>query len=352
VRRTVLITGGAGFIGASYARRRLAAGDRVVVLDNLSRSGSERNLGWLRTDDRASALEVVIGDVRDRSLVAEAARDADAIVHLAAQVSVMASLRDPVEDFEVNAGGTLNVLEAARRSPRRPAVLYASTNKVYGDLARHPVTEDTTRHLLQGQAGGVSEDEPLDLRTPYACSKGAGDLYAQDAWASFGVPTVVLRQSCIYGPRQLGCEEQGWATWLIAAAVCGRAITIYGDGKQVRDLLWIDDLLDCYDRALERIDKVAGQVLNVGGGPDFSLSVWSELAPLLARHVERLPEVIFRPWRPSDQRVYVSDTRRAQQALGWRPRVAPAEGVERLVGWARRNIDLFERGDECESSPR
>jgi len=352
VRRSVLITGGAGFIGASYARRRLAAGDRVIVLDNLSRAGSEHNLEWLRTEDRAAALEVVIGDIRDRPLVAEAARDADAIVHLAAQVSVMASLRDPVEDFEVNAGGTLNVLEAARRSPRRPALLYASTNKVYGDLTRHPVTESSTRYLLQGHAGGVSEDEPLDLRTPYACSKGAGDVYTQDAWSSFGVPTVVLRQSCIYGPRQLGCEEQGWATWLIAAAVCGRDITIFGDGKQVRDLLWIDDLLDCYDRALERIDEIAGRVLNVGGGPDFSLSVWSELAPLLARHVSPLPGVSFRAWRPSDQRVYVSDTRRAQKALGWRPAISPEEGVRRLVGWARGNIELFERGGPCASSAR
>ena len=352
MRRSVLITGGAGFIGASYARRRLAAGDHVIVLDNLSRAGSQRNLEWLRTDDHSAELEVVVADIRDQSRILAAARDADAIVHLAAQVSVMASLRDPLEDFEVNAGGTLNVLEAARRSPRRPAVLYASTNKVYGDLSRHPVTEDTTRYLMPGLENGVGEDQPLDLRTPYACSKGAGDLYVQDAWTSFGVPTVVLRQSCIYGPRQLGSEEQGWATWLTAAAVSGHEITIFGDGKQVRDLLWIDDLLDCYDRALERIDALAGRVFNVGGGPEMSLSVWSEFAPLLARHVERLPTVSFRPWRPSDQKVYVSDTRSLRQALGWWPAVPPEEGVERLVGWAQGNTDLFERGGPCASSAR
>ncbi len=347
--RTVLITGGAGFIGASYARHRLLAGDRIVVLDNLSRAGSNHNLEWLRAGPGGDRLEVVVGDIRDRSLVIEHARHADAIVHLAAQVSVMGSLRDPITDFEINAGGTLNVLEGARRAPRPPAVLYASTNKVYGALDRFRSVEEPSRHRLVDLEHGVAEDEPLDLRTPYACSKGAGDHYVRDAWASFGVPTVVLRQSCVYGPRQLGCEEQGWVTWLIFAVLSRHPITIFGDGKQVRDLLHIDDLLACYDRALERISHVAGEVFNIGGGPAFSMSVWRELAPLLDGHLGPTPQVSYRSWRPGDQRVFVSDIRRAVAALDWSPRIAPGDGIPRLLEWVRRHLELFTGVGSCES---
>lgn len=347
--RVVLITGGAGFIGASYAHHRLQAGDRVIVLDNLSRAGSGRNLEQLQRATGGRRLEVVVGDVRDRELVVRLVGRADAVVHLAAQVSVTASLRDPVTDFEVNAGGTLNVLEGARRAAVPPTVLYASSNKVYGDLGGVPVCEEPTRYRFAALPHGVGEDQPIRLCTPYACSKGAGDLYLRDAWASFGVPTVVLRQSCVYGPRQLGSEEQGWVMWLVLAVLGGRAVTIFGDGKQVRDVLFIDDLMACYDLAFDRIATVAGQAFNIGGGPGFTLSVWHELAPLLDGRLRRPTEVRFEAWRPGDQRVYVSDIRRAAAALDWRPGVSPADGVQRLVRWLEGHHAMSERGGGCGS---
>jgi len=342
VGRSILITGGAGFIGANYARRRLGVGDRVVVFDNLSRPGSDRNLQWIRAGDRHGRLQVVVADVRDRTAVDEAVRSVDEIVHLAGQVSVVESLRDPVADFDVNAGGTLNVIDAARRSPHRPAIVYASTNKVYGSLEGYRIVEHTSRHLIPDLPFGIDEDVPFDVLTPYACSKGAGDLYVQDAWSSFQIPTVVFRQSCIYGPRQLGCEEQGWVSWLVAATVTGRKITVFGDGKQVRDLLWVDDLLDAYDLAFAKIDEVAGSVFNIGGGPELTLSIWEELGPLLKPWVGSLPEVSYRPWRPSDQRVFVSDVRRVSRVLGWHPRVDVKDGLAQLVVWIRDHLDLLE----------
>ncbi len=336
-----LITGGAGFIGANYVARLLVRGERVTIYDNLSRRGADVNLAWLRETYGADAFQLVVGDVRDAALITATAREADVIVHLAGQVAVTTSVTHPREDFEANALGTFNVLEAARLSGRNPIVLYASTNKVYGGMEDVRVVEEATRYRYADLPHGVPETQPLDFHSPYGCSKGTGDQYVRDYHRIYGLPTVVLRQSCIYGPRQWGIEDQGWVAWFVIAAVSERPITIYGDGKQVRDVLFIEDLLDAYDAAIARIDRAAGQVYNIGGGPAFTLSVWAEFGPLLERLLGRPIPVSYGDWRPGDQRVYVSDIRKAARELGWQPRVSPAEGVERLLRWVQKHRNLF-----------
>ncbi len=334
-----LVTGGAGFIGSNYVARLLARGDRVTIYDNLSRHGAAANLAWLQA--QPGALTFVHGDVRDAALLAESARDAGVIVHLASQVAVTTSVVDPRTDFEINALGTLNALEAARLSGRRPIVLYASTNKVYGGMEEVGVVEEATHYRYRDLPAGVPETQPLDFHSPYGCSKGAGDQYVHDYARIYGLPTVVFRQSCIYGPRQFGVEDQGWVAWFIIAALQGRPLTIYGDGKQIRDLLWVDDLLDAYDAAIARIDRTAGQVYNVGGGPANTLAIWREFGPLLEALVGHPLTVTWGDWRPGDQRVYVSDIRKAGRELGWQPRVSIHEGLRRLYEWVRENRALF-----------
>jgi CDP-paratose 2-epimerase len=338
--RSYLITGGAGFIGANAARHLLGRGERVTVLDNLSRPGADANLEWLRAAH--GELSVEVADVRDPAATARCARDADVILHLASQVAVTASVDDPRTDFEVNALGTLNVLEAARASPRRPVVIYASTNKVYGAMSDLEVVAEPRRYRYADLPHGVDESRPLDFHSPYGCSKGCGDQYVRDYHRIFGLRSVVLRQSCIYGPRQFGVEDQGWVAWLVIAAVTGRPITIYGDGKQVRDLLHVHDLVRCFDRAVERIDRVSGQVFNIGGGPGCTLAVWTELGPLLEQLLARPLAARHGPWRPADQRVFISDIRRARRALDWHPTIPLRQGLEELVGWVTAHRELVE----------
>ncbi len=336
-----LITGGAGFIGANYAARLLARGERVTLYDNLSRRGAERNVAWLRERFGEHAFRLVVGDVRDAALLTAEVREADVVVHLAAQVAVTTSVRQPRLDFEVNALGTFNVLEAARLSPRNPLVIYASTNKVYGGMEEVGVVEEETRYRYADLPHGVPETQPLDFHSPYGCSKGAGDQYVRDYARIYGLPTVVFRQSCIYGPRQWGIEDQGWVAWFIIAAVTGRPITIYGDGKQVRDVLFVDDLLDAYDAAVARREVMDGRVYNIGGGPQQTIAIWREFGPLLARLLGREIPVTYGDWRPGDQKVYVSDIRKAQRELAWAPKVGVEEGVERLLAWVQAHRDLF-----------
>ncbi|MGB9775022.1 MAG: GDP-mannose 4,6-dehydratase [Anaerolineae bacterium] len=328
-----LITGGAGFIGINYAHRLLKRGEEVVIYDNLSRPGTEKNLEWLRAEHGECAFRMITADVRDLETLRWAAREADVIVHLAAQVAVTTSVADPRTDFEVNALGTFNVLEAARLSGRNPVVLYASTNKVYGGMEDVAIVEEATRYRYRDLPWGVPETQPLDFHSPYGCSKGAGDQYVRDYARIYGLPTVVFRQSCIYGPHQQGMEDQGWVAWFAIAAVTGRPITIYGDGKQVRDVLFIDDLLDLYDAAVARIGVAAGQVYNIGGGPQNTLAVWAEFGPMLERLLGRPIPVSYGDWRPGDQRVYISDIRKAGRELGWTPRVGVEEGIRRLYEW-------------------
>jgi CDP-paratose 2-epimerase len=336
-----LITGGAGFIGSNYAARCLSRGEEVVIFDNLSRRGADRNIEWLSDHFNRKSFNLVKADVRDAEAIKSAARGADRIVHLAAQVAVTTSVTDPTTDFEINAGGTFNTLEAARASGRKPAFLYASTNKVYGGMEDVQVVELENRFDYQDLPDGASELQPLDFHSPYGCSKGAGDQYTRDYHRIYGLPTVVLRQSCIYGTRQFGVEDQGWLAWFIIAAVTGRPITIYGNGKQGRDVLFIDDLLDAYDLAFANIKTSAGQIFNLGGGRKNSISVWSEFGPLLENLLGKPIKTKRKEWRPGDQPVFISDIRKAQTLLGWQPKVGVEQGIQRLFNWVKENLDLF-----------
>ncbi len=337
-----LITGGAGFIGCNYAHRLLCRAEQVVLYDNLSRPGKRANVDWLQEVHGSQAFELRVDDVRDSAALEAAAAEADVIVHLAAQTAVTTSVRDPRSDFEHNALGTFNVLEAARLSNRSPIVLYASTNKVYGGMEDVAVEAWETRYGYRDFPLGIPETHPLDFHSPYGCSKGAGDQYVRDYARIYNLPTVVFRQSCIYGPRQMGMEDQGWVAWFIIASVLGRPITIYGDGRQVRDLLYIDDLLEAYDAAVAHVDRARGQVYNIGGGPANTMSVWAEFRPILERLLGRSVPAGFSEWRPGDQLIYVSDIRKAERDLAWRPRTGVEEGIRRLFEWVVANRALFE----------
>ncbi|MBT2322341.1 NAD-dependent epimerase/dehydratase family protein [Variovorax paradoxus] len=335
-RGLTLITGGAGFVGANLAHRLLSEKQRVLVFDNLSRPGVERNLAWLR-DTHRDGLEFVLGDVRDADAVERAVARASRVFHFAAQVAVTTSLVEPREDFAINAQGTLNVLEAARVQRERPSVLMTSTNKVYGGL-------EDVRLELRGQryapaskdlaAHGVSEARPLDFHSPYGCSKGTADQYVHDYARSYGLRTVVFRMSCIYGQRQFGTEDQGWIAHFLLRALDGVPITLYGDGRQVRDILFIDDLVDAFLLADRNVDRLAGRAFNIGGGPKNVISLLDLLDRIEVLHGAR-PATEHCEWRAGDQRYYVSDTRQFREATGWQPRVNAAEGIDRLYRWLR-----------------
>jgi CDP-paratose 2-epimerase len=339
--RQYLITGGAGFIGSNYVHRLMKRGEKARIYDNFVRAGAPRNLEWLKKEFGETALDVVVGDIRDADRIAEAARDADVIVHLAGQVAVTTSVTNPREDFEVNALGTFNVLEAARLSGKKPIVLYSSTNKVYGGMDEVEVVEDETRWHYKDLKYGASEEQPLDFHSPYGCSKGTGDQYVRDYYRIYDIPTVVLRQSCIYGPRQFGVEDQGWLAWMLIAAVTEKPLTIFGDGKQVRDVLHVDDLLNAYDLAIANIDVAKGQVYNMGGGVSNVLAIWSEFGPMIERLLGKKVQVARGDWRPGDQKVFYADYRKAERELGWRPQISLEEGIERLFQWVQENKDQF-----------
>ena len=336
-----LVTGGAGFIGSNLVHRLVREGHDVIVYDDLSRQGTDKNCEWLRFE-HGDRWTMVQADVRDFERLRRAAAGADVIYHLASQVAVTTSVQDPRHDFEVNALGTFNVLEAARMSGHRPIVLYSSTNKVYGGMEDVIVVEGQTGYTYQDYVHGIPETYPLDFHSPYGCSKGAGDQYARDYARIYDLPTVVFRQSCIYGPRQFGIEDQGWVAWFLIAAVTGKPITIYGDGKQVRDVLWVDDLIDLYQAAVDQIEIAAGQAYNVGGGPENTLAVWSELGPMMETLMGHPVEVASGDWRPGDQRIFMADIRKAERELGWRPKVEKEEGVRWLYDWVFANQQLFE----------
>ena len=339
--RNYFITGGAGFIGSNYVNRLLERGEKVTIYDNLSRAGATRNLAWLNEKYGEKAFHMVIGDVRDAALLTSSSRLADVIVHLASQVAVTTSVTHPREDFEINALGTFNVLEAARLNERKPVIIYASTNKVYGGMEDVKVVEDATRWRYADLPLGCPETQPLDFHSPYGCSKGTGDQYVRDYARIYDLPTVVLRQSCIYGQRQFGVEDQGWVAWMIIAAVTVRPITIYGDGKQIRDVLHVDDLLNAYDSAIAKIDTVKGRVYNLGGGPENILSIWTEFGPMLENLLGQPVPVKRAAWRPGDQKVFVADIRKAGRELGWEPKIGVKEGVKKLFDWVKANRSIF-----------
>ncbi len=337
----VLITGGAGFIGCNLTHRLLSKGCDVTIYDNLSRRGTDKNIAWLR-ESHGDTFNLVQGDVRDYPSLAQAVQTCEVIYHLAAQVAVTWSVADPREDFEINALGTFNLLEAARKCTQPPIVLFTSTNKVYGGMEEVEIEEHETRYAYAALHQGVPETQPLDFHSPYGCSKGAGDQYVRDYARIYGLRTLVMRMSCIYGPRQFGIEDQGWVAHLLISSVLDRPITIYGDGKQVRDILYIDDLLAAFERAVERIDAASGQVYNIGGGPQNTISVWAEFGELLTDLVGREVEVSYADWRPGDQLVYVSDTTKARRELDWEPRTPVRTGIEKLFQWVADNKHLFD----------
>jgi CDP-paratose 2-epimerase len=331
----VLITGGAGFIGSNLADRLASEGRDVLIFDALARPGVERNLSWLQA--RHPKLKARIGDIRDEQALAEAARDAACVFHLAAQVAVTTSLVDPIDDFSVNVQGTVQLLETLRRAGRRTPLIYASTNKVYGDLG--DVALELHEDAYQPSDGrlrtrGVDESRPLDFHTPYGCSKGAADQYVLDYARSFDVPTCVMRMSCIYGPRQMGTEDQGWVAHFLIRALKGEPVTIYGDGKQVRDILHVRDAVAAYVAAWQRIERVKGRAFNLGGGPANAISLLQ-----LLDHIERLTgrpvERRFGDWRAGDQRYYVSDASQVRRELGLPRPIDWREGVADLADWLR-----------------
>lgn len=337
-----LITGGAGFIGSNYADHLLARGEQVTIFDNLSRRGADKNLAWLRQQHGADSFELIVSDVRDPGALNDAAAVADVIAHLAGQVAVTSSVTDPRTDFEINALGTFNLLEAARKSGRKPFVIYSSTNKVYGEMTEHKLLEQKTRYRYAKLPHGLPETQQLDFHSPYGCSKGAAEQYVHDYSRIYGIPSVVLRQSCIYGPRQFGIEDQGWLAWFVIAAVLGKPITIYGDGKQVRDMLHVRDLIAAYDAAVKIRKKIAGGVYNVGGGPQHTLSIWAECGPMLEKALGRKIPVKRDAVRPGDQKVYISDIRKAKKELGWAPKTGVEQGACELVDWVQAHRSLFD----------
>ncbi|HNR30787.1 MAG TPA: SDR family NAD(P)-dependent oxidoreductase [Candidatus Hydrogenedentes bacterium] len=335
------VIGGAGFIGCNLVRRLMAEDKEVLVVDNLCRKGAEANLQWLRSKGR---ITFVAADIRDAHAMEALFTDygeIDAAVHLAGQVAVTTSVANPREDFEVNAAGTFNVLEGIRLSKQRPLLIYASTNKVYGGMEEIAVEERETRYGYRDYPHGIPETAPLDFHSPYGCSKGAADQYVRDYARIYELPTTVYRQSCIYGYRQFGVEDQGWVAWFVIAAVLGRPITIYGNGKQVRDVLFVDDLVEAYLAAIARPETVAGKIFNVGGGPENTMSVWAEFGPMLEELIGRPVSVAHGDWRPGDQPVYISDIRKIARELGWQPKIAVRDGVQKLYEWVAAHRDLF-----------
>ncbi len=342
-RSPVLVTGGAGFIGCNIADRLASEGHDVHVFDALSRPGVERNLDWLR-GRHGRKISFSQGDVRDEDSLAAAAREASAVFHMAAQVAVTTSLVDPREDFDINIRGTLHLLDAVRAGGRRTPVIFASTNKVYGDLADIDfVLEDGAYRPADAQARrhGISEARPLDFHTPYGCSKGAADQYVLDYARSFDLPTAVIRMSCIYGQRQMGTEDQGWVAHFLIRALEGEPITLYGDGCQVRDILDVRDAVDAYMAAWKTIDRIAGRAFNLGGGPANAVSL-RQLMGFIGEVTGREPDVRYSDWRAGDQRYFVADTRLIRSELGLGAPRSWREGVTDLARWlaGERGIDL------------
>lgn len=337
----VIITGGAGFIGCNAASRFLRRGDHVIVIDNLSRPGGDRNLAWLQGQGTLTALPI---DVRESGAVDAAFRehrDAGLVLHCSGQVAVTTSVADPRTDFDTNALGAFNLLEAARHAKVAAPLIYCSTNKVYGHMEEVGIVERDGRYAYGDRPLGVSESQGLDFHSPYGCSKGAADQYFRDYHRIYGLKTVVFRQSCIYGYRQFGLEDQGWVAWFTIATQLGRPITVYGDGKQVRDVLFIDDLVDAFELAARHIDRTAGRVYNIGGGPENTISLL-DLLEYLGQRAGR--EISWRrgDWRPGDQKVFVSDIRRAAADLGWSPKVGWRRGLGLLYDWVASNAALFQ----------
>ncbi|MBI1922657.1 GDP-mannose 4,6-dehydratase [Candidatus Poribacteria bacterium] len=338
----ILITGGCGFIGCHLADYFIKTGHDVVIFDNLYRKGVHHNVCWLR-ESHGDQFTLIEGDLRDYQKLLHATEGAQAVYHVAGQTAVTTSVANPREDFEINALGTFNALEAARHTGDNPVFIFTSTNKVYGKMDEVAIVEETTRYTYRDLPYGIDESCPLDFHSPYGCSKGTADQYVRDYARIYGLPTVVFRMSSIYGPHQFGREDQAWVAYFVIATVNGWPITIYGDGKQVRDVLYISDLVRAFELATEYIAITAGQTYNIGGGPGNTISIWTEFAPLLSQILGcPVKSAGSSDWRPGDQRVYISDSRKAWRDFGWAPQVGVEEGLRRLSQWVLENKELFE----------
>jgi len=331
-----VVTGGAGFIGTNLAKYFLKKGEKVVILDNFSRKGTKENKEYLEKKFKKN-LEVIKCDIRtDSNKMEKIFSEADAVYHLAAQVAVTTSVKNPREDFEINALGTFNVLEALRKSKNNATVIYSSTNKVYGGMEDVKITEGNNRYEYEEIPNGIEEDRFLDFYSPYGCSKGCGDQYVRDYSRIYGLNSVVFRQSCIYGKRQFGIEDQGWVAWFTIASILEKKITIYGDGKQIRDVLYADDLVNAFDLATKEIKKTKGKIFNIGGGSKNTMSLL-ELIAFLEEFTGKKIEYAFDEWRPGDQPVYVSNIEKAKKVFGWEPKISAKEGVKILADWVKEN---------------
>ena len=336
-----LITGGAGFIGTNLAKRALNEGDSVVIIDNLSRIGSAENLKWL-----SKYMEVTFfkSDIRDSTEVSQIIEKhmPDVIFHLAGQVAMTTSLTDPVTDFQINALGTMNILESVRKASPQSIVIFASTNKVYGDLKKYHYSEERTRYFCEEYPNGFNEDVPLEFSTPYGCSKGSADQYMIDYFRTFGIRTVSFRHSSMYGDRQFSTFDQGWIGWFVQKAIeksLGRneIFTVSGSGKQVRDILHVNDVTDLYFKAIKFIDKIAGNAFNIGGGFENSLSIL-ELLSFLEETLDVELSFSSIPERLNDQRVFVADYSKAKAMIGWKPTVSKRDGILKMLDWIRKGL--------------
>lgn len=336
----ILITGGAGFIGANCAVYFAKKRHKVVIFDNLSRIGSDKNLHWVRSECKVDFFKGDVRNFNDLVNVFDQKGKFDLILHMAAQVAVTTSVTNPRDDFEINAVGTFNLLEAMRLNNPEACLIYASTNKVYGEMQNVQIITNNGRYMYKDLIEGVDENRNLNFHSPYGCSKGAADQYCVDYYRIYGLKTIVMRQSCIYGYRQFGIEDQGWVAWFIIAAQLRKQITIYGDGKQVRDVLFIDDLIHAYELAFKNREHLAGRVFNVGGGPERTLSL-NELINHLEILNGRTIPLAYDAWRAGDQKVYVSNISLAESEFGWRPETSVEDGIEKLHSWVKNNIQLF-----------
>ncbi|KKQ99319.1 MAG: dTDP-D-glucose 4,6-dehydratase [Microgenomates group bacterium GW2011_GWC1_39_12] len=338
--KRMLITGGAGFIGTNTALYFAKKGYVITVFDNLSRKGTRENLTYLQK--HIPHVLFVNGDIRDEKAVMTVVSGQDVIFHFAAQVAVTTSVLNPKEDFETNAGGTVNVLEAVRHINPHAIVIYSSTNKVYGGLEHLKVIEKQTCYTVYKKPFGIDETTPLDFHSPYGCSKGSADQYIRDYHRLYGLNTIVFRQSCIYGSHQFGVEDQGWLAWFLIATLFDIPLTIYGNGKQVRDLLSVDDLTRAYEKAIEHIKITSGQIYNIGGGRDNAISIWLECAPLIKSIAGKLPKVTYKKERPGDQPYFIADIRKANHDFGWVPTISYKKGIQQLYQWLSDNKKLIQ----------
>ena len=334
-----LITGGAGFVGCNLANRLLDQNNEVMVLDNLSRKGVSANLEWLK--QKGKNLQIESADIRDAKKIEALCKNVEVIYHTAGQVAVTTSITNPRQDFEINALGTFNVLEGARKSDTDPVLIFTSTNKVYGNLKDLEIEELETRYDFK-ELKGVPSDRAIEPCTPYGCSKAAADFYCLDYARMYGIKSVVFRMSCIYGARQFGNVDQGWVAHFLLAHIMSKPISIYGNGKQIRDILYIDDLVDAFLLATENIKKTRGQPYAIGGGPENTISLL-ELVSYVEDKYGKKYNLEFKDWRPGDQKVYYSDVSKAKNDFGWIPSVSTKEGIDKLYLWIKENLQLFSR---------